>query len=334
MYWFTDVEATNNTVRNNVKVPNHWVEGDDATNDDVTEYTKNLNDNFIGNEVKVTVTPAVAGLTPKVTWLFSDTQPAINGTKWTVSTDKKTLSYNGVAVVTIDSETGEITYLCNDTSKALLNLWAHNETEIAKILYCNVDIIASYDDEKECHIDLGSETIHVRFLRPVNFSDKASGKLKDGIPTGDYIAIGTIFEATDWQGYKIFKQDADGKYVPCYYPDEDDPTGPVNWYGYYGFSKLKVDVDAIKTDQTGSVALLKTVNPAAKCWVSEIGDRMTEINPAEVDITDIDNLQGYVFNYFNNMGVVADFNLYVPITVSYAWGEYTATITVPVTRTY
>ncbi len=355
-YWFNDVEsAKDNTVRINVKVPNKWMDGA-GDNDNVTIYVKDLNDNYIGNTVKVTLTTESAKTYGKYlkdtdfkyTFKFSKTQPTIGGyifvtnkelTEIYAKTSKT--AKDSTLIITLDPEITydannlpvcNITYECNDVSKKLLNLYDHKSTVLKEMLYCNITLSATYG---QCEIPCGSEEFHARFLRPVTIGNNAEAELKDGVPTGDRIEIGKIFQAVDWQGYKIFKSAGDTAYVPCYYPDEDNAeTAKVNWYGYYGFSKVKVDIDNIQTDQTGKVELLKTVNPAAEIWVSQIDDVMTKIEPAEVDITDINSLKGYVFNYFNNMGVVKDFYLYIPFQIEYAWGTVTETVKVLVKKTY
>ena len=179
----------------------------------------------------------------------------------------------------------------------------------------------------------------MRFLRPVEFAKGAAGELVDGVPTGDRLEIGKIFSATDWQGFKIFWYDETaGEYKKGYYPEGLDetttPKADIDWYGYYGFSKLIIDVDKVETDQNGSFKLLKEVNSEAKCWVCDKAAPMTPVSPAEVDLTDINNLQKYMFTYFNNMGVVEDFHLRIPYTIQYAWGDYNDYVDVLVRKTY
>lgn len=346
VYWFTECDKTGDdapaTIRNNVKVPEHYGDGA-GLDDDVTVFTKKIDDDWVGNQVKVNVTPALtaaelAAQPVAYKYSFSATQPKVGAANkaFTVK-NATTLAYNGVDVITIDDQaTGEITYLCNATTKALIN-WATNPADAepnARLLYCNVDLKATLTTGGADCMDLGTSMIHVRFLRPVDFGTTSADHLVDGVPgVGSTIEIGKLFSAKDWQGYNIFYFDkATNAYKKGVYPE----TGAwlVDWYGYYGITSLKVDLDNVMTSQAqaaGKFAKLKEVNAAAIVGIIDTStNTKTTAGIVDVDITDINSLANYLFSYQNNMGYADDFKLQIPVTIDYAWGTYETKLTVDV----
>ena len=376
-YWFDELqstykESTKQTVRRNVRVPDKWITG--ATdNDSVQIYEKFLTDDWVGNIIQIvsggkTYTPRdkdhniVATYTDNIFYkfLFSKAaeQPYIDGKKWIVSDDRKTLSYKldgrvAEPVVTIDDITGLVTYVWEEdslyTSKVLLNKWAPYSEEINEILYGNVDLIAySKDDRNGCEIELGTEMIHVRFLRPITVKFAGEGKLRDAVPTGDALPLGDLMHARDWnrvidpEGFEIFFfNETTGSFETCYYPDAyDATTKKVEWYGYYGFKNLAIDINNIKSNQNGSWDYIRKINPAAKFWLAPAADHLDDVTYgvdangfAKVDISDVKTLSDIVFVYFNNVGVVENFDLEIPVYITYAWGVYPEKIIVPVEGT-
>ena len=76
-----------------------------------------------------------------------------------------------------------------------------------------------------------------------------------------------------------------------------------------------------------------SINGAARIWVADKNDRLTEIDPTAIQIQQVSDLAKYIFVYANNKGVVHDFHLWVPVTIEYSWGYYTDYIKVPVQAT-
>ena len=392
-YWFDDINAGEfNTVRRNVPVPDFWInpnDGDPSNNSDVTDYVKLLTDDWNGNVVKLQ--PAVAGVELEWSFVPKANQPSIknpegtNSNTWNVKNYK--IADNKVSalfypthpndtVVTLNPATGEIRY-CHPLqsgiadsptyiSKLLLNMFAPDDKNVSKMLYCKVRLTAySVDATTNCRIELGHEDINVRFLRPLTVKIADGASLRDAIPQGDDFPLGKLISARDWNasifadGFPIFEYDAvNDVFKSCYYPvGATQANYAVEWYGYYGFKNLTVDVDNVYTDQMlteeqiaaidasnldfASVkaqypkfGLLTVINDQARVWVADAAARMTPI-PATtaLQITDVADLGKYIFVYANNLGVVHDFHLWVPITIEYAWGLYTDYVKVPVHKT-
>ena len=368
-YWWTDVDKTKpTTVRRNVQVPEHWMPTTPADNSDVTLYTKLLTDDWDGHVVKIkgsSTIPEVEwsfdsdqpfkynGKSFKVHNTDSATNPA--------TTDDQFLSFESQTdtVVVLNRKTGRLTYYYskNDPdhiAKRLLNLYAPKETDPNKMLYCKVKLTAkSYlkdaagnivmnarTGKPECEIELGSESFYARFLRPLTLSISKDAKLRDGVAIADFFPIGTfIEEARDWNaaespdglGYKIFQKKADGTFETCY---KDNPTTgnhEVDWYGYYGFKNIVIDLANIETDQLvvrgdGPRGKLTAINSQAKVWIAKAATPQTPVKrpvdgSASLPINNISDLADWVFAYENHQGSALDFHLYVPVSIEYSWGK-------------
>ncbi len=374
IFWFKDVDKGKvNTVRRNVPVPVYFMDPSHPdynatmTNSDVTEFVKPLTHDWVGNKVKVQGSNADL----VVDWTFDTTQPFTwKNTKFKVNnntgTDELLLTFDdpevaGVqndTVVVLNRTTGELRYYWNSDpdyiSKKLLNLYAPKETDPAKMLYCKIKLSAKSvkrDAQGQiiCEIPLGSEAIYARFLRPLTLKISDNAYLRDGVATADYFEIGTfIEEARDWNaaestdglGYKIFEKDANGNFVTCY---KNNAYGvpQVDWYRYYGFENIVIDLSQIKTDQLNPgqepKALLSEVNPAAMVFIAKKSTPQRVEYPsyqvATIPIRDVAELGEWIFSYENHHGVTEDFHLYVPVSVEYKWGRITQEIAVPVRAT-
>ncbi len=373
-YWFNDIEKSKvNTVRRNVQVPTYYMDPShpdyDATqtNSDVTEFVKPLTHDWVGNKVKVQGSNADL----VVDWTFDTTQPFTwKNTKFKVNnntgTDELLLTFDdpevaGVqndTVVVLNRTTGELRYYWNSDpdyiSKKLLNLYAPKETDPAKMLYCKIKLSAKSvkrDAQGQiiCEIPLGSEAIYARFLRPLTLKISDNAYLRDGVATADYFEIGTfIEEARDWNaaestdglGYKIFEKDANGNFVTCY---KNNAYGvpQVDWYRYYGFENIVIDLSKIKTDQRNPgqepKGLISEINPAAIIFIAKKATpqkvEYAANQVATIPIDDVAQLGEWVFSYENHQGVTESFHLFVPVSIEYKWGKVTQEIAVPVRAT-
>ncbi|MDO5443852.1 MAG: hypothetical protein Q4G10_09295, partial [Bacteroidia bacterium] len=113
-----------------------------------------------------------------------------------------------------------------------------------------------------------------------------------------------------------------------------------------GFSQVKIDATKVQTNQTGEWKKLADVNAAAKVYLAKIE------NKEFVPVTDgvaalgetvktkngkydkIASLMDYLLVYENNGAPVKNFDLKVPVTLSYYWGELTTDVVIPVRETY
>jgi hypothetical protein len=244
-------------------------------------------------------------------------------------------------------------------AKEILNTYVHPATSVgtnldeklSDFLYFNVELQATYGD---CDIPCGTEEFHVAFFRPVDINSNDTEGVKDGLKGGDYINLGDMFTATDWQGDPIYEWNAEKeKYVP--YTTEVEGKS-FNWYTFYGFETIDIYTDEIETNQTGEVKYLKThgegankvegVNNSVVAHIANASEpsvaagagikKMTDANGYtyyECSIKSTDNLDDYVFFYANHSGVAQNFELYVPVAVKYWWGTIKTKLTIPVIAT-
>ena len=105
--------------------------------------------------------------------------------------------------------------------------------------------------------------------------------------------------------------------APCYYPEGGND---IEWYGYYGIKSISIDIDNILIDQVYSTVNFKQSYPSARIWLARKSDRLTELNPWDIDISTADKLGDYILVFYNSMGGLSGTILKVPVTVEYAWG--------------
>ena len=374
-YWFDDLKEKNyeQNIRVSVKVPN-------ADGDDVTKYVKFFDDNWVGNKVKLALgndevsqwyKPYWNNIPVQYSYVFNKKQddfkypdpndPAKTKTaKFYVSDDQKTVYLDAQHLHPLAQITNEnyvtnndqnvfdptvnadkLTYLCNDDTKELLNAYeyrtnADNTTanKVSEMLYFKIDLIATYG---VCQIPCDAYTFPARMIRPLTIVKGEAGKLKDAVITGDNVEIGKIFSAYDWQGNPVltYKNNA---YV-------EGVVNGVNLYKYFGLATLTLDIDHVKTNQTGSwkylfdqkdannVVTEEGVNNAAKLWVANKANPQVAVVPATVNIAQAANLANFVLHYENNAGVVNDFKFQIPFIMTYKWGNIIGNVEVDVEHT-
>ena len=338
VHWFYDVDGECNTVRCNVHVPDVWLPAN-QNNEDVTIFEQDLNAFWKDGKVRLRVNGSLVADGSdkyKVKYVFSKDQPKINGRKWVSNETGDVLYYQGEPVITLNSRgmKGLISYMWDEDSeyisKVLLNQWAAYDYSVDRMLYCNVDLVAYTEDSVNGVVELARETMHVRFLRPVNMCSYEVTVNYSGVPAG-CAPIGDLFSASGWNqsvdpdGFLLFKKDADGYYRSCYYPDQDNQsTASVYWYNYYGFSRMSFNFDAAMTDKTGYRDFLFDVFPSARLWIAPAGDiaDQTVYDPQAIDISDPSALSDAVLAFYSSEVITDNFNLYIPISVEYAWGVW------------
>ena len=313
-----------------------------------------------------------AELEGEFTFYFADEQPAINGIQlytnyWSTSDTLYVAQYekkNGKDVMVTDTvkvegkdvivpaiiDTNVIAYFLPDStvlkyyykdgeamSKTLLNLWSYTETDQAKMLYANILVKTTYG---ECEIPAGDNGFHVRFVRPLDVKFDHAKVAEESAVAGFNVLLAQILNnITDWNKQAVIKvtKDKNGKVTKV----ESNVISGVDMYAYYGFKKLILDLENAKRDhfQIGNddaQELLKKVTPDAQLTLGTVDlktDVFTELGTNELDITTIGNLMNAAINYKNDRAVVETFNLYIPISIEYAWGTITDTIVIEVLPT-
>ena len=93
-------------------------------------------------------------------------------------------------------------------------------------------------------------------------------------------------------------------------------------YDYYKFTEVFVNLDEAECDLTGTRKKLADVTTELELDVIDGGNNTVSNNI--VAISNVSNLNTYKVRYMNNGGNVQDFNLWIPIEISYSWGTVKA----------
>ena len=212
-----------------------------------------------------------------------------------------------VAVIT--EATGVVTYQENDYAKDLLNLVSHKD--LAKTLTAEIGVAAF----NECAnlLPLANKTFDAKFLRPVdivqgevrNFTDAVDGNVESTTTVnGAWAYVLNLVTLSDWRDQ-------------AFIPDN------LDYFNYYGVKEIKVDVAKITTDMDknadNSWKLLKDVNQSIYFTYEDATGNV----PATTATLDQLKANYGKLKYFNNTGNTTEFNVSIPVTVVYTWGEIT-----------
>lgn len=320
-YWYPGnvALASRDTVRMNVPRPTTSGIG----SGDVYNYEKDMDEYFVGDEIKYTLTSAeqnqyytlTGNMAPvEYNYYFASPQPAIASTKGniqlTVNANRDQLMDGTNVIATINSATGVVTYASNARAKELLNLFGHSDQKPDQ-LFAKVAVEATYGS---CHLALHETDFNLRFLRPVDVLDNDNGKFKDAQANGSTVKLGDLFDLQDWRDMPLIDTDASGNYVSYV-------ENGVNLYDYYKFQNIFVDLNNAECDLTGSRAKLSDVTSSL---VLDVINGSGTVVSNTVNISTITNLNTFEIRYMNNGANVQDFNLWIPIEITYSWGTVKA----------
>ena len=211
------------------------------------------------------------------------------------------------AVATINQSTGVVTFENNDYAKDLLNLVGHKD--LAKTVTAEVGVAAF----NECAnlLPLADKTFDSKFLRPVdivqgevrNFTDAVDGDVESTkTVNGAWAYVLNMVSLSDWR-------------------DQSFIGSHLDYFNYYEVTEIKADVAKITTDMDkntdGSWKLLSEVNQSI---YFTFGDATAAIPASTATLAQLSTHYGKL-KYFNNTGTTTEFNVKVPLTVVYKWGE-------------
>jgi predicted nucleic acid-binding Zn-ribbon protein len=323
-YWYatsTDVTApvaSYSYTKHNVFVPNLG-----ETNSALAVFENNINQAFQQNSDKSlnidgsATTTKTANTETNYDYYFYATQPPHNLTASSqitlkVSPDMKALlaavgSLDTIAYIKpFVSGAGDVMVLNprSATAKTLLNYSAENLQ--VRLGMTNV-ACPDYASQSSRAVTVnGNPYFEVVFVRPVSATEQSAKSFTDGVnygEAGSYISVDSLVSLKDWRNYTFVQ-----------YP----------WFNqYYGITSITVNTGAIKTDIGG----LST--PVAISNYPEL-----QITSAASPFYGNTSTSGFL-TYRNTGSVLGvQFNLYVPVTITYKWGTINSTvITVPVKKT-
>nr|WP_303924986.1 hypothetical protein [Bacteroides intestinalis] len=244
----------------------------------------------------------------------------INGAKFKLQSrsnggTQNVLVVNGVDVATISQNylplvqsNGELTYSNNTTSKLFLNAISHDKKyKNSESNYAKIGIKAF----NNCDIVLGNWKMNARFLRPID-ADPVSGKqFTDAEANGSVVKIADLLSFRDWRDVYFVTSDYKNVWL----------------FAYYGVQGVDVKISEITTDMNGhDISKDKLSGVTTQVNFSQVGNKtfnLSAYNAASSGTVATYNAivaaLGQI-KYENNGNNVKEFNVRIPIDVTYDWG--------------
>ena len=326
-YWYSNTAVSPNPyIKHNV-----YVAPVGTTNPNLAVFVNNINQAFEQTATKAN--RYLASNMPNSAYEYyflpnttnTPQQPVLTGvtgnnSRLVVSSDGKSLTYPGSTevIATINnwvSGTGDNLTInkASTEAKRLMNIAPEN---LKVRIGIRGKFCADLQNIQNITID-GKEYFDVVIVRPINAEPVENDGFVDGRSLGQpgtSLEVRELIELSDWRhsstNSSLFETSANYWYYWYYGVSSNSPSR---------FAHIPVSVDKanIKTNlnQTGTTQVLASLYP-------------------DLIINDLTTLGTYYLTYVNNSNVLnGTFNLYVPIKVTYTWGEITTVVTVPVNKT-
>lgn len=206
-------------------------------------------------------------------------------------------------VATLTKTTGVVSMKgCSKEAKEKLNAYAPKTGEdntLDKVLTARVKVVATMCGNIDVPVD--NKEFEVKFIRPISITD-ATAKFIDGVTTSAKLNLTFV----DWRGYNFT-----GTRVPV-----------TNYFTYYGVKKIALDIDNAKTNLNNN-------------WNDKLGELTSKIKLAFVAPTaaEIADENFGTITYSNNGSTVGTFQVKIPATVTYDWGELKTEVVVTIEKT-
>ena len=206
-------------------------------------------------------------------------------------------------VATLNKTTGVVSMKgCSLEAKEKLNAYAPKTGEVNtldKVLTARVKVVATMCGDIDVPVE--NKEFDVKFIRPISITD-ATAKFIDGVTTTAPLKLTFV----DWRGYNFV-----GTRVPT-----------ANYFTYYGVKSIALDIDNAKTNLNNN-------------WNDKLGELTSKIKldfnaptPAQIENADFGTI-----TYSNNGSTVGTFQVKIPATVTYDWGELKTEVVVTIEKT-
>ena len=206
-------------------------------------------------------------------------------------------------VATLNKTTGVVSMKgCSDAAKEKLNAYAPKTGEVNtldKVLTARVKVVATMCGNID--VPVNNKEFDVKFIRPISITD-ATAKFVDGVTTTAPLNLTFV----DWRGYNFT-----GTRVPT-----------ANYFTYYGVKSIALDIPNAKTN------LNNNWNDKLSELTSKI--KLAYVAPTEAQIAAEDF---GTITYSNNGSTVGTFQVKIPATVTYDWGELKTEVVVTIEKT-
>ena len=206
-------------------------------------------------------------------------------------------------VATLNKTTGVVSMKgCSKEAKEKLNAYAPKTGDVNtldKVLTARVKVVATMCGDIDVPVD--NKEFDVKFIRPISITD-ATAKFIDGVTTTAKLNLTFV----DWRGYNFV-----GTRVPT-----------ANYFTYYGVKSIALDIDNAKTNLNNN-------------WNDKLSELTSKIKldfvaPTEAQIA-AENFG--TITYSNNGSTVGTFQVKIPATVTYDWGELKTEVVVTIEKT-
>lgn len=289
-----NVEAVGST--DNLK---NGAESDDAND----EFVFNISNTLKGNKLAVDEMKApYAGLNSKLVLTYEFVSG--HGLYANAAGDKIfTDSHHANLVATLNKTTGVVSMKdCSAAAKEKLNAYAPktgSANTLDKVLTARVKVVATMCGKIDVPVD--NKEFDVKFIRPISITD-ATAKFIDGVTTSAPLKLTFV----DWRGYNFV-----GTRVPS-----------TNYFTYYGVKSIALDIDNAKTN------LNNNWNDKLSELTSKIKLAFVAPTKAQIAAEDFGTI-----TYSNNGSTVGTFQVKIPATVTYDWGELKTEVVVTIEKT-
>ena len=206
-------------------------------------------------------------------------------------------------VATLNKTTGVVSMKgCSKEAKEKLNAYAPKTGDVNtldKVLTARVKVVATMCGDIDVPVE--NKEFDVKFIRPISITD-ATAKFIDGVTTTAKLNLTFV----DWRGYNFV-----GTRVPS-----------TNYFTYYGVKSIALDIDNAKTNLNNN-------------WNDKLSELTSKIKldfvaPTEAQIA-AENFG--TITYSNNGSTVGTFQVKIPATVTYDWGELKTEVVVTIEKT-
>lgn len=206
-------------------------------------------------------------------------------------------------VATLNKTTGVVSMKgCSDAAKEKLNAYAPKTGEVNtldKVLTARVKVVATMCGNIDVPVD--NKEFDVKFLRPISITD-ATAKFVDAVTTTVPLKLTFV----DWRGYNFT-----GTRLPV-----------DNYFTYYGVKSIALDIPNAKTN------LNNNWNDKLSELTSKIKLNFNAPTEAQIAAEDFGTI-----TYSNNGSTVGTFQVKIPATVTYDWGELKTEVVVTIEKT-
>ena len=224
---------------------------------------------------------------------------------------------NDHLIAEIDRATGQVKYADTDEAKDILNYRGHSD--LANTFTAIVGVAAF----NECAnlLPLTDNTFDALFLRPVDVLAGERDSFTDAVDADEEQAWAYVYDMVklnDWR--------------------DRDFANYLDYFNYYGVTAIHIDTDKIRTNMNQASGLAEDKWPLLNTVTKEVGFNFengtgTGAAPsASSTVAVLKDFYGKLY-YWNNTTNVQAFDVLIPVTVSYKWGDITVDLKCTVNRT-